>query len=211
MKHRYPLYPLVDLKFNENVVAFYMGTPFCNFMVRPWLFEDDKHRRWDSSEAYFMFQKVWFHNRVDHAKWILEHSDCPGMCKSIGRRIPNYDELGWSRKRYACMLKAVTLKFHQNPDLARLLLGTGDRVMVEASPVDPWWGVGMGTDHPDILKPEKWKGTNMLGCCLMEVRRLLRVTHHTDVRDRYHRVPQIGSREYELALNRWARKSIKLV
>jgi len=43
-------------------------------------------------------------------------------------------------------------------------------VLVEASPVDPIWGIGLAKDHPDALLPGKWKGTNLLGFALMEVR-----------------------------------------
>lgn len=203
MKQSYPFPAFVDLVFNDNVVAFYMGTPFCNFMVRPGLFRDDYGRQWDSSEAYFMAQKLWFHGWESLAGFCLRSSDCPGLCKSLGRRINNYNELAWSRARYAYMLKAVTMKFLQNPDLAGLLLGTGDRVLVEASPIDPWWGVGTGTDHPDILTPSRWKGTNLLGTCLMEVRRFLRVMYRNEISSVH--VPKIGSREYARMMASWKR------
>lgn len=200
---RYPFSTAVDLVFNNEVVAFYLGTPFCNFMVRGFLFRDQCHRMWDSSEAFFMYQKLLFHGQGDLATYVYEHSDCPGICKSIGRRIPNYNEVAWSRARYQAMVKAVTLKFVQNPDLAALLLGTGDRIMVEASPIDPWWGVGMGTDHPEILRPSTWRGTNLLGLALMDVRRLLRVMYRKGVTGTGWSVPPIGSRRYEQHMMAW--------
>jgi ribA/ribD-fused uncharacterized protein len=61
-------------------------------------------------------------------------------------------------------------KFQQNLTLREFLLDTGDRILVEASPVDKIWGIGLAADHPDALFPEKWPGLNLLGIALMEVR-----------------------------------------
>jgi ribA/ribD-fused uncharacterized protein len=67
------------------------------------------------------------------------------------------------------------LKFSQHKALEQFLLQTHDRVLVEASPVDPVWGIGLAEDHPDVLHPSKWKGTNLLGFALMEVRDQLKI------------------------------------
>jgi ribA/ribD-fused uncharacterized protein len=61
-------------------------------------------------------------------------------------------------------------KFSQHPDMKEFLLGTGDEVIVEASPFDKIWGIGIKTYETD---PLKWKGTNLLGFALMEVRDFL--------------------------------------
>ena len=61
-------------------------------------------------------------------------------------------------------------KFEQNVALERYLLGTGDAVLVEASPRDRIWGIGMGASNPDAQNPERWRGGNLLGFALMEVR-----------------------------------------
>ena len=49
-------------------------------------------------------------------------------------------------------------------------MATGDSILVEASPVDKIWGIGLAADNPDAQNPLKWKGQNMLGFALMEVR-----------------------------------------
>jgi len=54
------------------------------------------------------------------------------------------------------------------------LLNTNERILVEASPVDPIWGIGMAADHKEVNNPEKWQGLNLLGFALMEVRDELR-------------------------------------
>jgi ribA/ribD-fused uncharacterized protein len=65
-------------------------------------------------------------------------------------------------------------KFSQHPQLKEYLLTTGDRVLVEASPVDAIWGIGVAATHPDAMQPAKWPGENLLGFALMEVRDQLR-------------------------------------
>ncbi len=65
-------------------------------------------------------------------------------------------------------------KFSQNLALRRFLLQTGDRILVEASPADPLWGIGLAEDHPDASSPHKWPGLNLLGFALMAVREDLR-------------------------------------
>ena len=61
-------------------------------------------------------------------------------------------------------------KFEQNPALKEFLLNTKNRTIVEASPVDKFWGIGMAQDHPDVNNPILWKGENLLGFALMEAR-----------------------------------------
>lgn len=68
-----------------------------------------------------------------------------------------FDEHRWAERRF---------------DL--VLLGTGGRVLVEASPVDRIWGTGLAADHPHSTSPEHWPGLNLLGFALMEVRQRLR-------------------------------------
>lgn len=65
-------------------------------------------------------------------------------------------------------------KFGQNPELRDFLLSTGDKVLVEASPYDKIWGIGLDANNPDACAPKLWKGENLLGFALMEVRGLLR-------------------------------------
>lgn len=61
-------------------------------------------------------------------------------------------------------------KFGRNPELGRYLAGTGDRVLVEASPVDRVRGIGLAADDPRVEKPREWRGLNLLGFALVGVR-----------------------------------------
>jgi ribA/ribD-fused uncharacterized protein len=98
----------------------------------------------------------------------------PGAAKSLGRRVANFDEAVWEREREAIVVAANQAKFSQHPALRAFLLDTGERVLVEASPVDRIWGIGLAADHPDAAQPARWPGLNLLGFALMEVRARLR-------------------------------------
>lgn len=100
----------------------------------------------------------------------------PAEAKSIGREIRGFDEAAWNAERLAIVLAANRAKFGQNPALREFLLKTGDRVLVEASPVDAIWGIGLAVDHPDASTPTSWRGLNLLGFALMAVRDELRVS-----------------------------------
>ena len=87
--------------------------------------------------------------------------------------VENFDEETWIAHREAIVLEGSIHKFSQHPDLRTFLLSTGDRVLVEASPVDPIWGIGLAADDPRATDPGKWRGLNLLGFALMKTRDLL--------------------------------------
>jgi ribA/ribD-fused uncharacterized protein len=82
----------------------------------------------------------------------------------------NYDEEVWSENKYAIVIKGNTAKFRQNQELCSILNSTGNALLVEASPTDVIWGVGLSMDDPRIKDRRQWKGENLLGKALMEVR-----------------------------------------
>ena len=94
----------------------------------------------------------------------------PAEAKKLGRKVSNYDENIWVENRFEIVKAGNYLKFSQNEELKNYLLNTNNRILVEASPVDPIWGIGLAHDHADANYPEKWKGLNLLGFALMEVR-----------------------------------------
>ncbi len=94
----------------------------------------------------------------------------PAEAKALGRAVRGFDAEAWSRARSGIVVQANVAKFSQHDDLRRFLLGTGDRVLVEASPRDRIWGIGMGASNPDARAPAKWRGQNLLGFALMAAR-----------------------------------------
>jgi ribA/ribD-fused uncharacterized protein len=100
----------------------------------------------------------------------------PGAAKALGRRIRGFDEAVWEAHRFDIVVRASTAKFGQHPDLRDYLLGTAGRVLVEASPVDRIWGIGLTADDPEAPEPARWPGLNLLGFALMQARAALAIS-----------------------------------
>lgn len=96
----------------------------------------------------------------------------PRDLRSLGRKIPDFVEEIWQEHRFAIVVEGNYLKFTQNEDLKQLLLSTGERELVEASPRDRIWGVGFGEKNAGNCR-ERW-GLNLLGKALMETRERIR-------------------------------------
>lgn len=94
--------------------------------------------------------------------------------KELGRKVKGFDEKIWDDIKYDIVLTGNYYKFSQNKDLRKVLLDTGDSIIAEASPYDKIWGIGISCNKPESNNPAAWKGTNLLGFALMEVREELK-------------------------------------
>lgn len=125
-----------------------------------------------SAEHFMMAEKARLFGDEETRGRIIDVSN-PNAAKQLGRTVKGFDESLWNRERFGIVVRGSVEKFSQNPELKEFLLGTGDRVLVEASPVDRIWGIGLAADHPHATNPERWRGLNLLGFALMEARRLI--------------------------------------
>lgn len=98
----------------------------------------------------------------------------PGKIKALGREIRGFVQELWDEASFDIVVKGNTAKFSQNKELKEFLLSTGDKVLVEASPTDHMWGIGLGKDDPWAQNPLKWQGKNMLGFALMAAREIIK-------------------------------------
>lgn len=122
-----------------------------------------------TAEHYMMAEKAKLFKDEEIRKQIID-AKTPGEAKKLGRLVKNFHQDTWLQKRFEIVVKGNFNKFQQNPTLREFLMNTNTRVLVEASPVDDIWGIGMAQNHRDAYHPEKWKGVNLLGFALMEVR-----------------------------------------
>lgn len=129
--------------------------------------------KFGSTEHWMMYQKALLFNDIEIAKQILKVST-PGEAKTLGRKVANFDNDTWNEHRMNIVIEGNCLKFAQNEDLKTFLLNTKQRVLVEASPVDEIWGVGLSKNSNKINDPNNWRGLNLLGFALMEVRDILK-------------------------------------
>ena len=98
----------------------------------------------------------------------------PKLIKAYGRKnIANFVPRIWDAVSIYWVLIGNYLKFSQNPEMAKILKKTGSDILVEASPYDRIWGIGLGHNHPNISNPNMWKGTNKLGEVLMQIREFI--------------------------------------
>ncbi|MCC8141963.1 MAG: NADAR family protein [Lachnospiraceae bacterium] len=123
-------------------------------------------------EQYMMYRKAAvFHD--EEAMAAILASDDQGEIKALGRGVKNYDGTTWEGLRQAVVFRGMLAKFSQNPKLLDLLRATGDAVLVECSPTDQIWGVGLLLDDERRYDPLQWQGQNLCGYTLMEVREQL--------------------------------------
>lgn len=127
---------------------------------------------YNSCEQYMMHQKALTFGDTEVAAKILE-TNSPSNQKALGKQIKGFDRAVWDRKCFGIVYKGNYAKFSQNEDLKQLLLATGDRIIVEASPVDFIWGIEMFETDEGITDPSNWKGLNLLGWAIMAVRKNL--------------------------------------
>ena len=128
--------------------------------------------RYPTAEHFMMAEKARLFGDEAALARILTAPN-PGAAKKLGRQVQGFQTERWEAARFDIVVRGNQAKFEQNSDLREFLLGTRGRVLVEASPVDRIWGIGLAADDPRAENPEQWQGLNLLGFALMEVRRLL--------------------------------------
>lgn len=103
--------------------------------------------------------------------------------KSYGRKVKNFDEKTWDLHKYDVILKGNLLKFLQNSKIKKELIDSSEKTLVEASPYDKIYGVGLKWDNDLILDEKNWKGENLLGKALMETRDLIKNQKYNKILD----------------------------
>lgn len=147
------------------------GGPGCLSQWWPQPFSDGEHT-FATAEHYMMWRKATLFGDHETAEKILAVAT-PKEAKSLGRQASGFDQPTWEATRYDIVVAAGKLKFGQHDDLRTFLLNTGDRILVEASPRDRIWGIGLGKNNPAAHDPAQWRGLNLLGFALCDVRDVL--------------------------------------
>jgi ribA/ribD-fused uncharacterized protein len=116
-----------------------------------------------------MFSKAMTFEDFDTARKIMSETS-PSKIKALGRQVKNFNDDIWCRVREDVAYTGLLAKYSQNEKLKTAILQTGNREIVEASPRDRIWGIGLGENDEHIEDKTKWKGGNILGKVLMRVR-----------------------------------------
>lgn len=126
-------------------------------------------RKFNCSEQYMMYGKAILFKDEEMAEEILE-AKSPGRQKDLGRKVRGFKHEIWQQNAREIVYKANEAKFSQNENLLKCLLKTKGTTLVEASPVDPIWGIGLAEDNPKARDRRKWRGKNWLGEVLTKLR-----------------------------------------
>ena len=123
-------------------------------------------------EQYMMAEKARIMVDEDTRMKILQ-AENPKDIKALGRLVKNFDPKKWDENKVSVVTYGNYHKFCKNEELKAFLRSTENKVLVEASPYDTIWGIGLSADAPEAKRPELWKGTNLLGFALMKIRERL--------------------------------------
>ena len=126
-----------------------------------------------STEQYIMYQKCVIFGDIVSAKAILATDDTK-VQQAIGRNAKGYIGNVWAGQRQLVAVRGLFAKFSQNEDLKKKLLDTGDAWLVECAHSDTIWACGIRLNEDERFDASKWRGQNILGFALMEVRAMFR-------------------------------------
>lgn len=133
----------------------------CQFVV--------KGVTYHTAEQFMMAMKASFFKDKEILEKIMNENH-PSAYKKLGRQIKNFDSKTWDEVKYDIVVDGNIAKFSQNEELKKFLLSTEDAILVEASPYDRIWGIGIDKDTAMKGGVDQWQGENLLGFALMEVR-----------------------------------------
>jgi ribA/ribD-fused uncharacterized protein len=157
-------------------LPFWGHTPPSNGAIGPHVFSqwyahafEHDGVRYRTAEHFMMAGKARLFEDPEALDRIL-NAKTPGEAKKIGREVRHFSPETWEAECLAIVTSGSVAKFSSSDDLRAYLLGTGDRVLVEASPRDRIWGIGMGRNNPSVERPSQWRGRNLLGFALMNAR-----------------------------------------
>lgn len=156
------------MKITDKYVFFWNGI-YSQWHKAPMVIDKVEY---NSCEQYMMHQKALLFGDLDIAAQIMMEEN-PREQKRFGRMIRNFDKYTWDKNCLAIVYEGNLAKFSQNPELAKQMLETQDRIFVEASPLDNIWGIGLAEDADNIDDPSYWMGLNLLGQALTLVKQEL--------------------------------------
>ena len=163
---------------HNNTLHLFWGGPFSQWIGS----EFELHGvTFNCAEQAMMFAKASLF-KDDQAIKDIMNTHRPDQQKAIGRKVMGFNDNDWFEHAQDVVTCANYAKFTQDAKLNKYLLGTSNSWIVEASPYDKIWGIGLSESDPDAQLPSKWQGTNYLGECIMEARDAI-VYHQQDVID----------------------------
>ena len=132
-------------------------------------FKDNEGTEYNCAEQYMFARKAKLFNDFESLEKIMKSSS-PREQQKLGREVKNFEQKIWDANKVGIVTLGNIFKFSQNKNLKEILLSTKGTILVEASPYDKIWGIGLGVEDKNITNMKKWKGENLLGFILTNVR-----------------------------------------
>ena len=146
-------------------------TFFWNGPFSQWYISDIKidGLTYNCCEQYMMAQKGRMFQDMNTTCAVME-TPLPREQKALGRQVKNFNAYTWGAVARDIVYRGNVAKFEQNKELEMILEKTAGTLIVEASPYDTVWGIGMGEAEAVNTPHAQWRGTNWLGQVITEVR-----------------------------------------
>lgn len=164
-------------KYNKYTFFFNNRTPFSQWYPAKMVIDE---RTFTCAEQYMMFAKAETFVDTVTAEAIMA-TDVPWRQKMLGRSVKGFDELLWCSVRERVVKRGNRAKFSQHVQLRNALFATVGTTLVEASPQDCIWGIGLSMEDPRKEDPANWRGLNLLGNVLTELRDEMMANEHWHV------------------------------
>lgn len=146
--------------------VFFWGGPFSQWAHSPFVIDG---QRYVTAEQWMMWNKAVMFGDEYHADVIMATDD-PSAQKRAGKLVSNFDDDKWMKRAYDIVVEGNRAKFIQLPTFNEALEQTRGKLLVEASPYDRRWGIGLGEGAKGIEDPKNWRGENLLGKAITQVR-----------------------------------------
>lgn len=150
----------------EKEYTFFWNGPFSQWYPSPFTVDGIPFTH---AEQYMMYCKAKLFNDTEIMEKVLASTD-PKEQKGLGRKVKNFDAQKWDRVARKVVYDGNYNKFKQNPKLLKQLLDTKGTTLVEASPYDTIWGIGLSEENAKKISPSNWPGKNWLGLTLTQLR-----------------------------------------
>src|SRR5271157_3358620 len=156
----------IELLYKYNKYTFFWDGPFSQWSHSPFVIDGQEYT---CCEQYMMYKKAMTFGDTEIAQKVME-TECPREQKALGRKVKNFDIPIWASIARDIVFRGNVAKFSQSGEHNFALMKTIGTLIVEASPYDKVWGIGMGAAEANNTPPSEWNGTNWLGQCITEVR-----------------------------------------
>jgi ribA/ribD-fused uncharacterized protein len=149
--------------------TFFWDGPFSQWSPSPFVVDGQKY---SCAEQFMMYKKAMTFGDTEIARKVME-TESPREQKALGRKVKGFNPDIWGAIARDVVMRGNIAKFTQSKRHYDALMATMGTLVVEASPYDTVWGIGMGADEAARVSEADWKGTNWLGQVVTEVREAL--------------------------------------